>query len=251
MFDGVAAHLRAKGLEVLQPQLHPTGSISQRARELDQAIVSAFGERASVHIVAHSLGGLDSRYLASPAGLNQGHRIKSITTLATPHFGTPLAHYIPRWLTYLASRLAHILMYLPLAEQESLFLRLVAEDNWTALEQLGPEYVCDEFNPRVVDSSLTTYHSYAADLSAVPPNFVSFLRARLIALWGVFDEPHDGIVPTASCPWGCLIATLPCDHATIMGLRYVPLLKSPFNHLALFDEICDSLTALEDMDNGS
>lgn len=250
MFDGVAAHLREKGVQVLQPQLHPTASIDQRARELEGSISGAFGERAVVHIVAHSLGGLDSRYLASPGGLNQGHRIRSITTLSTPHFGTPLADRIPRWLTYLASRLAFILTFLPLLEPESQFLRLVAEDNWEALQQLVPEYICEEFNPQIVDSPSTTYNSYAADISTVRPNMVSALRSRFIALSGVFDGPHDGIVPTDSCSWGDLIATLPCDHATIMGLRYVPLLKSPFDHLALFDQICDVLAGLEEIQKG-
>jgi hypothetical protein len=54
-------------------------------------IVSRFGVN-SVHIVAHSQGGLDTRaWLGRFASVNTGFRVLSVTTLSTPHRGSALA----------------------------------------------------------------------------------------------------------------------------------------------------------------
>jgi triacylglycerol lipase len=72
-----------------------TDSVAVHAKELDAkipAIVKSFGVD-SVHLVAHSKGGLDSReYLAlhQPAH-DQDFKVLSYTTLSTPHNGSVLA----------------------------------------------------------------------------------------------------------------------------------------------------------------
>ena len=50
--------------------------------------------------MGHSTGGLDARLLASPACISRSigtlrwmPRLASVTTLNTPHFGTPLASF--------------------------------------------------------------------------------------------------------------------------------------------------------------
>src|SRR5690606_21994510 len=44
---------------------------------------------AAVNLFAHSMGGLDSRFLISSLGY--GDRVASLTTLSTPHRGTAVA----------------------------------------------------------------------------------------------------------------------------------------------------------------
>jgi triacylglycerol lipase len=78
----------------------PTGSIRKRARRLSEAIYDAGpseGER--VHVVGHSTGGVDARLLVTP-GVSLDPRsdaaaevVHSVVTLATPHFGTPMASF--------------------------------------------------------------------------------------------------------------------------------------------------------------
>jgi pimeloyl-ACP methyl ester carboxylesterase len=49
----------------------------------------AEGTWRGVHLIGHSLGGLDARYLA--ANLDPDGQVRTITTLSTPHWGTPVA----------------------------------------------------------------------------------------------------------------------------------------------------------------
>jgi len=52
------------------------------------------------HIIAHSMGGLDSRYLLSPDNPTPNRMpIRSLTTIGTPHFGSPIADAVDNPLT--------------------------------------------------------------------------------------------------------------------------------------------------------
>src|SRR4051812_27789243 len=87
-FRGVGAHLESMGAQVYSPKVPPASSISVRAQRLADLIRALPDPR--VNIVAHSMGGLDARYAISQLGL--GERVASLTTIGTPHLGTPLAN---------------------------------------------------------------------------------------------------------------------------------------------------------------
>jgi triacylglycerol lipase len=77
----------------------PTASIRRRAHRLAERVAATPGDGA-IHLLGHSTGGLDARLVASPAtrGLPDAHlawlpRLRSVTTMNTPHFGTPLASF--------------------------------------------------------------------------------------------------------------------------------------------------------------
>jgi triacylglycerol lipase len=75
------------------PRLNPTGSIAERAQDLKSYLQNQSETRdRKVHIVAHSMGGLDSRYMISK--LDMANRILSLTTISTPHHGSPLADIV-------------------------------------------------------------------------------------------------------------------------------------------------------------
>lgn len=93
-FKGVAEHLRARdpALQILAPKLDPDAPIAHRARQLLDFMAVCVKSKA--HIIAHSMGGLDARYLISKLG---GYRlVRSLTTLGTPHWGTPAAEWLIR-----------------------------------------------------------------------------------------------------------------------------------------------------------
>lgn len=121
-FDGVEAFLRpalkARGihLRLVVTRTVPAGALAKRAAQL-AAEVASFHDPActSVHFLGHSTGGLDIRLLLSPGsafdprgnamgvlGLpvdraRYAHAIehtKSAMSLATPHYGTPLANLL-------------------------------------------------------------------------------------------------------------------------------------------------------------
>src|SRR4051794_32530689 len=85
-FRGVKEHLLAKfqNLEVLTPRTDPFGTPAERARELSAAIPE---DDQKAHLIAHSAGGLDARFLVAVRGLKRSASVATITPLSTPHQG--------------------------------------------------------------------------------------------------------------------------------------------------------------------
>jgi triacylglycerol lipase len=72
------------------PHVPPTGTSASRAKKLAAGIPDDFAQ-AGFHIIAHSMAGLDSRVLISNNPNALSERIKSLTTICTPHLGTEVA----------------------------------------------------------------------------------------------------------------------------------------------------------------
>jgi triacylglycerol lipase len=100
---GLRRRFRERGREasVHVVDVHPTSSIRRRASKLVAAIEEHGGSEGALHLVGHSTGGLDARLAASPT-VNLGgqtgsprwkRRLRSVTTMNTPHYGTPLASF--------------------------------------------------------------------------------------------------------------------------------------------------------------
>ena len=86
--------------EVIECRTQPTGSIRSRTLRLIEEIEASGGlEADEIHLVGHSTGGLDIRLLATPGvrlrkddvGKRIADKVRSVISIATPHFGTPLA----------------------------------------------------------------------------------------------------------------------------------------------------------------
>ena len=63
---------------------------AELAKIIDDVLFKTWSEK--LHIIAHSQGGVDSRYVMSALGYDK--YIASLITVATPHLGTPLADYV-------------------------------------------------------------------------------------------------------------------------------------------------------------
>jgi triacylglycerol lipase len=77
----------------LPPRLNPAGSIAERAQDLKTYLeqnADVAGRR--VHLVAHSMGGLDARFMIARLGM--ADRVLSLTTIGTPHHGSPVADVV-------------------------------------------------------------------------------------------------------------------------------------------------------------
>src|SRR5580692_5158273 len=101
-FRGVAEHFQAKGLKVLAPILDPTQGIEFRGGQLRDQIAAAFASgsldpASKTHIIAHSMGGLDSRWMISPVNAARIQSpVRSLTTIGTPHRGSLIADLVDR-----------------------------------------------------------------------------------------------------------------------------------------------------------
>jgi len=91
-------------LETHVVDVAPTASIRRRAVRLAELVASTAqhdAARVPVHLLGHSTGGLDARLVASPSArlpldpqkLAWLPRLASVTTMNTPHYGTPLASF--------------------------------------------------------------------------------------------------------------------------------------------------------------
>jgi len=103
--DVLVQEFRAQNahVEVHRVRTHPVSSLRQRARDLRDGLL-LLPEGEPIHIVGHSTGGLDGRLVTSP-GIDLGgdpdvleacaQRVRSVTSICTPHRGSPLAdHFI-------------------------------------------------------------------------------------------------------------------------------------------------------------
>ena len=101
MHSAIAERFRARGvqLELHAVDVHPSASVRRRAARLVEVVDATAGEGdGPLHLLGHSLGGLDVRLAASPsAQLGDAYgasrpwlpRVRSVTTLNTPHYGSP------------------------------------------------------------------------------------------------------------------------------------------------------------------
>ena len=100
----LTARFSAKNIEALVfvCEVHPTASIRRRGAKLAALVrASCTSDGGPIHIIGHSTGGLDARIVASPSShlgedpdlLGWLPRLRSITTINTPHYGTPLAAF--------------------------------------------------------------------------------------------------------------------------------------------------------------
>jgi triacylglycerol lipase len=89
-FKGLDNHYPAA--TTLFPPVSVLGSVELRAQELAAQIQAKF-PNGPVHVIAHSMGGLDARCLLARNlnGLAGNNRIVSLSTISTPHHGSPVA----------------------------------------------------------------------------------------------------------------------------------------------------------------
>ena len=83
--------MRRHGFTVFAPRVNFAASVRERAKELAQAVRKILEETESskVHIIAHSMGGLDARRMIVDEDMQDS--VATLTTIGTPHCGTTIA----------------------------------------------------------------------------------------------------------------------------------------------------------------
>ena len=196
----VPEFLEFNGNRVGVAHLTTNSSIAERAIVLKNFIEQKFpGEK--VNIVAHSLGGLDARFLVS---VLKSKQVLSITGIATPHHGSPLADW------------AYDQM-----ERKGFwywFLRLFGYDlrERRFLPELRQSYMDGNFNPKVPDVPGVKYYSVMtwgtrwtwslSPLLYIPQWYTAGFQGR------EGDTRNDGLVTFRSQAWGEIIVEAELDH---------------------------------------
>jgi triacylglycerol lipase len=213
-FRGVTRHLTSVGAEVHRPRVHLAASIAVRAAELKRLIEMIPAQK--VNVIAHSMGGLDARYAISKLGL--GDRIATLTTVGTPHRGTPVAD--------LGTKLGDLL------KLRTLIGKLVDVDGF---HDLTTHRLID-FNRDVPDSPKVFYGSVIGRIErakATPLLWIThkYLTERAGA--------NDGMVPAASQSWGEVLKEVEADHWAQIGWSSGG--GADFDPLVLYEELLREL----------
>lgn len=241
-WHGIKQALSQNNCAVITASVPPTGSIEERAAKLAADILAQTsrgdetGASPTVNIIAHSMGGLDARYMISrlkPALKNV--RVASLVTIATPHRGSPFADY-------LVERGAGPL-HLP--RLYSIIRR--AGLGTSAFGQLTTRYMRDEFNPAVRDDEAVRYFSYGAAIDE--PSLLGAFRLPH-GVVGRAEGENDGLVSVESSRWGVY-------RGTLMGVSHLDLInwsnraawtvrewmgmKRSFNAVAFYLDVADML----------
>ena len=190
----IPKELEENGAVIYYGNHQSAASVADSGRELAGRIRQIVEETGceKVNVIAHSKGGLNTRYAVSCLGMASW--VASLTTINTPHRGCVFADYL--------------LGVIPAAVQQK-----VASGYNQALHRLGDEHpdflaavgdltasACETFNRQVPDSPEVYYQSVGSKLNRAgggrfPLNF----SHRLVKY---FDGPNDGLVAECSFPWG-------------------------------------------------
>ena len=96
-FKGIRLMLRSHGFDTHHGRTSWAAPVHTRATDLKKRVsrVLRHTGAAKVHIIAHSMGGLDSRHMLfhDRQGGKIHERVASLTTISTPHLGSPYADW--------------------------------------------------------------------------------------------------------------------------------------------------------------
>lgn len=219
-FRRVEEMLRKKGYRVSFPAVPATAAIVPRATALAAALAEFNTEK--IYLIAHSMGGLDARYLIHH--LDPKHRIRYLITLSTPHHGTPLATWT--------------------LQNRGLVARTARMLGKEGIEELTPE-ACARFNEKIPDRGDVRYVSYAA---ARPVSEMPLLFRPWTRMLEAQQGPNDSQVSVASAHWGEFHSTVRAAHTEIVGWSFGlpdPRIDRPFNHVQFYLDLLSQLTAVD------
>jgi len=232
--------LRNDGHEVYVARVSPFQSVEIRGAELADEIDQALAESGAdkVNIIAHSMGGLDSRFAISALGYDD--RVASLVTISTPHRGSYVADaalgLIPGFADTIIDALAGCFARTFTTEE------LANNTSLRAAFGSLSESAAVDFNRDHPDIDGVYYQSWAGlsnvarvgldrDLEACQQDggelYLSdgerdFMDLRLVLGAGIVAHgtkllPNDGMATVESARWGDFKGCVPADHYDEIG----------------------------------
>jgi hypothetical protein len=220
----------------------PTASVRRRAGKMAELVARTSDDDGEpVHIVGHSTGGVDARLVASPgarlpcdpSALEWLPRLASVTTLSTPHHGTPLASFFAtvsgQRMLYALSALTFIALTLgspPLAAASALVVAIGRIDRALGLDIRVLDKtteallrVLDEARSREVRAYLDAINQDDERYPCAERSAGDETEAMLKRVFGRTPgaRANDGVVPIRSQLWGKLVWAGYADHLDVLG----------------------------------
>lgn len=201
-WGGMDDYLRSQGAAVYAPAKSPTQSNEVRAQELKDKLnywMAANGF-SKVHLIGHSQGGLDTRYMTSNLGMRS--KISTLTTLNSVHYGSPIADItkavLPDWLEPFVGDVVSVLVQIGYSEG--------GQDPLAALESLTSSGMAafNQYTPNASGVKYFSYGSYITITDLVQHPLMGILHPICGAGGLVTGQgfKNDGLVPITSQKWG-------------------------------------------------
>lgn len=233
-FGRIEKRLREQGYTVCTSATDGFGAIETNAAQLKAQIQALLAETGAekVNLIAHSKGGLDSRYMIAHLGM-QTH-VASLTCLCTPHKGSviatrldrlprPIKHFIAFWLTCL---------YRLFGDKHPQVL--------TVCKQLSdtPDGTLAYFDDTPHEGIFV--QSYSTTLERSRDDFVMGVPLYFSRRWE--DVPSDGMVSVTSSQFGeyrgnCIEASI--SHSEIVD--FMTKKKKKEQIYAFYTALCEDL----------
>lgn len=230
-FNGVRAIFEKQGFEVFEPTVDPLGSLEVRSNQLAEKLAQRWNDGGDIYVVAHSMGGLDARRVI--ARFKIGACIKKLITIATPHYGSPVADAV-------LGKNSALLALIPNQ------LRAALEQASGALNDLTTRNQLQDSNRDWVD-----YQAIACTIRDKGFFKNSPLFALSQAIGKLNNEPNDGVVPFASAVGANSVYSIweGFDHNDAIGWStgwfgaalIKNLFKMPSPHMQLYHELAVQL----------
>ena len=187
--------LRAQGHTVYKSDVDAFGSVKTNAARLKEEIETILRETGAgkVNIIAHSKGGLDAKYMIQRLGM--APYVASLTTLCTPHRGSPIASFVMRFPKFAVRYAAFWInaVYRLLGDEQP--------DSFAACEELKRAEHLETETMNVADGVMCQSFSSAIRKGRGNRDFVTmipYMFSRFIEK----DRVTDGLVPRDSAIFG-------------------------------------------------
>jgi triacylglycerol lipase len=214
-FRGIKSHLESHGFKVFHPNEDFAGGVDLRAEQLRDRVneITASEGVSKVHIIGHSMGGLDARHMIVDKGMADS--VASLTTIGTPHLGTSIAdHLLSQGGTFLIESLR----------------KVINLDGFGDLSITA----CDEFNSRAEGQEArngVAYQTYAGSEE------LKLVFIPLMPSWVFIQENegrNDGLVSFKSQQWKKELVAGDGTRKTIVQ-REFPLPADHLNEVGWWD----------------
>jgi len=215
--------LEAQGARIFYGGTDGWGNVEDGAAILKATVEEVLAETGSakVNLVAHSKGGLESRYMISSLGM--AGKVASLTTISTPHGGSVVMDKIlgvPDFLLRGAAGIVNI---------SSRILGDGRPDFYAGIQYFGTQQM-EAFNKANPNRPGVYYQSFAGALYAPASDIILSIPAFWIKN---ADGPNDGMVTVESAKWGRFRGVLQgtgyrgVSHADEVDLRRTDLAIQP------------------------